>query len=52
MLRNGETGAFEEADSGDDEGDESVIKGESKVELVFVGDDSVEADVIELTLLR
>ena len=52
MVRNGETGAFDKADSGDDEGEESAIKGESKVEFVFVGDDSVEVEVMEVTLSR
>ena len=52
MFRKGETGAFEEADSGDDEGEESVMAGESKVEWVFVGEDSVEAEVMEVTLSR
>jgi hypothetical protein len=52
MFRKGETGASEEADSGEDDGDESAMTGESKVEFVFVGEDSVEAEAIEVTLSR
>ncbi len=52
MLRKGDIGAFEDADSGEDPGEESVMTGESKVEFVFVGEDSVEAEVIEVTLSR
>lgn len=52
MFRKGDTGGFEFADSGDEEGEESAIRGESKVEFVVVGEDSVEAEVIELTLSR
>jgi hypothetical protein len=52
MFRNGETGAFDEADSGDDPGEESVMTGESKVELVLVGEESVEVEVMEVTLSR
>lgn len=36
----------------EEEGEASMIKGESKVELVVVGEDSVEADVMEVTLSR
>ena len=52
IFRNGETGTFEDADSGDDVGEESVMMGESKVELVFVGEDSVEAEIIDVMLSR
>lgn len=47
-------GAAELADSGEDEGEPgtSANRGESKVEIVVVGEDSVEFDVIELVLLR
>ena len=45
-------GGIEFADSGEEEGEESVISGESKVEFVVVGDDSVDAVVMEVTLLR
>lgn len=43
---------MEVADSGDEEGDESVSKGESKVEFVVVGEDSVDVVVMEVTLSR
>lgn len=52
MFRNGDVGGLQDADSGDEEGEGSVIRGESKVEFVVVGEDSVEADVMEVTLLR
>jgi hypothetical protein len=52
MDLKGDEGKVEVADSGDDEGEASMIRGESKVELVVVGEDSVEADVMEVTLSR
>ena len=48
----GDAGRFEVADSGDEEGEGSIIRGESKVEFVVVGEDSVEAEVMEVTLSR
>lgn len=52
MDLKGDGGKLEVADSGDDEGEASMIKGESKVELVVVGEDSVESEVMEVTLSR
>jgi hypothetical protein len=51
-FRKGEMGAFDDADSGEEDGEESVMAGEPNVEFVLVGDDSVEAEVIELMLSR
>lgn len=51
-CRNGDGGGSDVADSGEEEGDGSDIKGESKVEFEVVGDESVEAVVMEVTLLR
>ena len=52
MFRNGDTGTFDVADSGDEPGEESAINGDSKVEFVVVGEDSVDTEVMELTLSR
>lgn len=52
MAAKGDAGIFDVADSGEDDGEGSIIKGESKVELVVVGEDSVETEVMELTLSR
>jgi hypothetical protein len=52
MPPKGDMGGFEFADSGEDDGEGSVISGESKVELVVVGDDSEEAVVMDVTLPR
>lgn len=52
MPPKGDMGGIEFADSGEDEGEGSVISGESNVELVVVGDDSVEAVVMDVTLPR
>lgn len=52
IFRNGDTGGMEVADSGDEEGDESASKGESKVEFVVVGEESVDVVVMEATLSR
>jgi hypothetical protein len=52
MLRKGPRGRLEVADSGEEEGELSIIIGESKVEFVVVGEDSDEVVVIELTLSR
>lgn len=52
MDLKGDDGRLEVADSGEEEGEASMIKGESKVEFVVVGEDSVEADVMEVTLSR
>lgn len=41
-----------EGDSGDELGDISPVEGESKGDIVVVGDDSVEADVTDDTLSR
>jgi hypothetical protein len=41
-----------EGDSGDELGETSPPPGESKGEMVVVGDDSVEADVMDETLSR
>jgi len=48
----GDDGTLEVADSGEEEGEASMIKGESKVEFVVVGEESVEAEVMEVTLSR
>jgi len=40
------------ADSGDDEGEASIIRGESNVEFVVVGDDAVDSVLSETTLWR
>lgn len=52
MFLKGDIEGMEVADSGEEDGEGSVNRGESKVEFVVVGDDSVEADVIEVTLSR
>ncbi|KAJ9343840.1 hypothetical protein DTO027B6_3665 [Paecilomyces variotii] len=43
---------MDEGDSGDELGDVSVTEGESKVETVVVGDESVDSDVTDETLSR
>ena len=47
----GDRGSVEFGDSGDELGDGSVMDGESKVEIVVVGDESVESEEIEAALL-
>lgn len=49
---NGKIGAVELADSGDEEGEASITKGESKVEFVVVGEELVEVEFIEVILSR
>lgn len=44
-------GSAEDGVSGEELGDDSAISGESKVELVVVGDESVDSEVREETLL-
>jgi hypothetical protein len=44
-------GSAEDGVSGEELGEGSAISGESKVELVVVGDDSVDSDVRDDTLL-
>ena len=39
-------------DSGEESGDSSVTDGESKVDIVLVGDDSVDTDIREFELRR
>jgi hypothetical protein len=51
MTLKGDRGRAELGDSGDELGDGSVMDGESKVELVVVGDESVESEEIEAPLL-
>ena len=52
MVLKGDAGGIEFADSGEEEGEQSAINGESKVEFVVVGDDSVDMVVMEVMLLR
>ena len=52
MFLKGEIEGRDVADSGEEDGEGSDNNGESKVEFVVVGDDSVEAVVIEVTLSR
>jgi hypothetical protein len=47
----GDRGSAEFGDSGDELGDGSVTDGESKVEAVVVGEDSVESEETEAVLL-
>lgn len=51
MALKGDRGRVELGDSGDELGDGSVMDGESKVELVVVGDESVESEEMEAPLL-
>jgi hypothetical protein len=51
MALKGDRGRVELGDSGDELGDGSVIDGESKVELVVVGDESVDSEEMEAALL-
>jgi hypothetical protein len=51
MALKGDRGSVELGDSGDELGDGSVMDGESKVELVVVGDESVESEEMEAPLL-
>ena len=51
MALKGDRGRVELGDSGDELGDGSVMDGESKVELVVVGDESVESEEMETALL-
>jgi hypothetical protein len=51
MTLKGDRGRVELGDSGDELGDGSVMDGESKVELVVVGDESVDSEEIEAALL-
>jgi hypothetical protein len=46
----GDSGSVEFGDSGEELGDGSVMDGESKVETVVVGDESVESDEMEAAL--
>lgn len=47
-LRSGPSGVIEVGDSGDELGDVSMMIGESKVELLVVGDESVDSEVAEM----
>jgi hypothetical protein len=47
----GDSGSVEFGDSGDELGDGSVTDGEPKVDIVVVGDESVESDEMEAALL-
>jgi len=51
MALKGDRGRVELGDSGDELGDGSVMDGESKVEFVVVGDESVESEEMEAALL-
>jgi hypothetical protein len=51
MTWKGDRGSVEFGDSGDELGDGSVMDGESKVDIVVVGDESVESDEMEAALL-
>jgi hypothetical protein len=51
MDLKGDRGIAEFGDSGDELGDGSVMDGESKVDIVVVGDDSVESDEMEAALV-
>ena len=51
MALKGDRGRVELGDSGEELGDGSVMDGESKVELVVVGDESVESEETEAPLL-
>ena len=51
MALKGDRGRVELGDSGDELGDGSVMDGESKVELVVVGDESVDSEEMEAALL-
>jgi hypothetical protein len=51
MALKGDRGRVELGDSGDELGDGSVMDGESKVEFVVVGDESVESEEMEAPLL-
>lgn len=50
--RNEPEGAMDVADSGEEDAEVSETNGESKVELVVVGEDSVEAEKREFRLPR
>jgi len=52
IALNGDKGRTDVGDSGEELGDRSVTEGESKVEAVVVGDESVESEVKEFMLLR
>lgn len=52
MFLNGKIGRLDDADSGEDDGEGSGIKGESNVECVVAGEDPVDAVVMEVTLSR
>lgn len=47
-LRSGPSGVIEVGDSGEELGDVSMMIGESKVELLVVGEESVDSDVAEM----
>lgn len=47
-----ESGRREEGDSGDELGDGSVTEGESKVDIVVVGEEFVESELTEMELWR
>lgn len=52
MDLNGDKGTTEVGDSGDELGEGSVIEDESKVDMVVVGEESVDAELTEVTLSR
>ncbi len=52
ILWNDERGRSEVGDSGEELGEGSVIDGEPNVDTVFVGEDSVESELIDAALLR
>lgn len=47
-LRSGPSGVIEVGDSGEELGEVSMMIGESKVELLVVGDESVDSEVAEM----
>ena len=51
MVLKGDRGSVEFGDSGEELGDGSVMDGESKVETVVVGDESVESEEMEAAFL-